>query len=83
MHLKNKKILVTGALGFIGRSLLEALIEQNCEAELYGIDIKPFPSNAMHSNRTFATSNWISVIRSWCNPMSESTSSTESFIWQQ
>lgn len=46
MHLKNKKILVTGALGFIGRSLLEALIEQNCEAELYGIDIKPFPSNA-------------------------------------
>lgn len=46
MHLKNKKILVTGALGFIGRSLLEALIEQNCEAVLYGIDIKPFPSNA-------------------------------------
>ena len=46
MHLRNKKILVTGALGFIGRSLLEALIEQNCEAELYGIDIKPFPSNA-------------------------------------
>lgn len=46
MHLKNKKILVTGALGFIGRTLLETLIEQNCEAELYGIDIKPFPSNA-------------------------------------
>lgn len=46
MHLKNKKILVTGALGFIGRSLLEDLIEQNCEAELYGIDIKPLPENA-------------------------------------
>lgn len=46
MHLKNKKILVTGVLGFIGRSLLETLIEQKCEAELYGIDIKPFPSNA-------------------------------------
>lgn len=37
MHLKNKKILITGALGFIGRTLLETLIEQNCEAELYGI----------------------------------------------
>ncbi|MCR5124276.1 MAG: NAD(P)-dependent oxidoreductase [Treponema sp.] len=40
MCLKNKKILVTGALGFIGRTLLETLIEQNCGAELYGIDIK-------------------------------------------
>ncbi len=40
MCLKNKKILVTGALGFIGRTLLETLIEQECCSELYGIDIK-------------------------------------------
>lgn len=46
MSLKNKKILVTGALGFIGRTLLETLIEQDCGAELYGIDIKKFPENA-------------------------------------
>ena len=46
MSLKNKKILVTGALGFIGRTLLETLIEQDCGAELYGIDIKEFPKNA-------------------------------------
>lgn len=44
--LKNKKILITGALGFIGRTLSETLIEQNCGAELYGIDIKDFPKNA-------------------------------------
>lgn len=46
MYLKNKKILITGALGFIGRTLLETLIDQNCGAELYGIDIKQFPDNA-------------------------------------
>ena len=46
MYLNDKKILVTGALGFIGRTLLETLIEQKCEAKLYGIDIKDFPLSA-------------------------------------
>lgn len=46
MHLNGKKILVTGALGFIGRTLLETLAAQNCGAELYGIDIKDFPADA-------------------------------------
>ena len=46
MYLSNKKILVTGALGFIGRTLLETLIAQKCGAKLYGIDIKDLPSAA-------------------------------------
>ena len=46
MCLSNKKILVTGALGFIGRTLLETLIAQKCGAKLYGIDIKDLPSDA-------------------------------------
>ena len=46
MCLSNKKILVTGALGFIGRTLLETLIAQKCGAKLYGIDIKDLPSAA-------------------------------------
>lgn len=48
MYLSNKKILVTGALGFIGRTLLETLIAQKCGAMLYGIDIKDLPSDAKH-----------------------------------
>ncbi len=47
MCLKNKKILVTGALGFIGRTLLESLIDQGCGAKLYGIDIKKMPGDAV------------------------------------
>lgn len=46
MCLDNKKILVTGGLGFIGRSLLEKLIETQCGAKLYAIDIKDIPENA-------------------------------------
>lgn len=46
MCLKNKKILVTGGLGFIGRTLLEKLIEIQCGAKLYTIDIKEIPENA-------------------------------------
>ena len=46
MGMKDKKILVTGALGFIGRTLLETLAEQEAGMELYGIDIKKFPENA-------------------------------------
>ena len=46
MCLNNKKILVTGGLGFIGRSLLEKLIETQCGAKLYAIDIKDIPENA-------------------------------------
>lgn len=42
-----KKILVTGALGFIGRTLLETLIANGCEADLYGIDIKSMPDDAL------------------------------------
>lgn len=45
MGMKDKKILVTGALGFIGRTLLETLAEQETGIELYGIDIKKFPEN--------------------------------------
>lgn len=47
MCLKNKKILVTGALGFIGRTLLESLIDQGCGAQLYGIDIKKMSGDAV------------------------------------
>ena len=47
MCLKNKKILVTGALGFIGRTLLETLIGENCGAQFYGIDIKKMPDDAV------------------------------------
>ena len=46
MRIESKKILVTGALGFIGRTLLETLIEENYSAELYGIDIRSIPSEA-------------------------------------
>ncbi len=45
--LRGKKILVTGALGFIGRTLLETLIADDCGAELYGIDIKSMPDDAV------------------------------------
>ena len=51
MCLKNKKILVTGALGFIGRTLLESLIDQGCGAQLYGIDIKKMSSDAVKFRR--------------------------------
>ena len=43
---RGKKILVTGALGFIGRSLLETLVVNGCEAELPGIDIKEMATDA-------------------------------------
>ena len=46
MCMKDKKILVTGGLGFIGRTLLEALITKNCGAKLYAIDIKDMPKDA-------------------------------------
>ena len=35
MHLKNKKILVTGAEGFIGSHLVEALMEENCNIKAF------------------------------------------------
>lgn len=35
MHLKNKKILVTGADGFIGSHLVEALMEENCSVKAF------------------------------------------------
>ena len=34
------KILITGVLGFIGRSLAEKIISENLDIEIYGIDIK-------------------------------------------
>lgn len=43
---ENKKILVTGGLGFIGRTLLETLIKYNCGAKLYAIDLKQMPEDA-------------------------------------
>lgn len=46
-----KKILVTGALGFIGRTLIETLIHQNHEFDLYGIDIKEAPSDFTEFNQ--------------------------------
>ena len=44
--MKGKKILITGGLGFIGRTLLEALTIQNFGAKLYAIDIKDMPKDA-------------------------------------
>lgn len=41
----HKKILITGVLGFIGRTLAEQLLEYNPEIELFGIDIKNFPND--------------------------------------
>ena len=46
MCLKDKKILVTGGLGFIGRTLLETLINRNTSAKLFAIDIKEYPNGA-------------------------------------
>lgn len=43
--LSHKKILITGVLGFIGRTLAEQLLEYNPEIELFGIDIKNFPND--------------------------------------
>lgn len=34
------KILITGALGFIGRSLVEEILRRNLDCEIFGIDIK-------------------------------------------
>ncbi|MBR2888554.1 MAG: NAD(P)-dependent oxidoreductase, partial [Bacteroidales bacterium] len=42
----DKRILITGGLGFIGRTLLEALTIQNFGAKLYAIDIKDMPKDA-------------------------------------
>jgi nucleoside-diphosphate-sugar epimerase len=41
-----RKILITGALGFIGRSLIDHLISFDNDIEIYGIDIKDFPEDA-------------------------------------
>lgn len=35
MHLKNKKILVTGADGSIGSHLVEALLEEGCQVKAF------------------------------------------------
>jgi nucleoside-diphosphate-sugar epimerase len=40
------KILITGALGFIGRSLIDHLIETKNDFEIFAIDIKEFPEDA-------------------------------------
>jgi nucleoside-diphosphate-sugar epimerase len=40
------KILITGALGFIGRSLIDYLYSSDNDFEIYGIDIKEFPEDA-------------------------------------
>ena len=45
-----KKILITGALGFIGRTLLETLIYQHPEMEIFGIDIKEAPLEFLEQN---------------------------------
>lgn len=47
MCLKGKKILITGGLGFIGRTLTESLIFSGCGAELFAIDIKDMPDDAV------------------------------------
>jgi len=43
-----KKILITGALGFIGRSLIDHLISFDCDFDIHGIDIKDFPEDAAY-----------------------------------
>lgn len=35
MELKNKKVLVTGACGFIGSHLVERLLEENCNLKAF------------------------------------------------
>ena len=35
MHLRNKKVLVTGADGFIGSHLVEELIEHGCKVRAF------------------------------------------------
>lgn len=47
-----KKILITGALGFIGRTLLETLIYQHPEMEIFGIDIKEAPLEFLEQNKS-------------------------------
>jgi len=41
-----RKILITGALGFIGRSLIDHLIRFDNDLEIHGIDMKEFPEDA-------------------------------------
>jgi nucleoside-diphosphate-sugar epimerase len=43
-----RKILITGALGFIGRSLIDHLISFDNDFEIHGIDIKDFPEDATY-----------------------------------
>lgn len=40
------KILITGALGFIGRSLIDKIIRFENKFEIFAIDIKEFPKDA-------------------------------------
>ena len=39
MSLKNKKILVTGAAGFIGAAFVEKLLNEEVDLKVLGIDI--------------------------------------------
>ena len=43
--LSHKKILVTGCFGFIGRTLSEFLLKEIPEIELFGIDLKNYPTD--------------------------------------
>lgn len=43
--LNHKKILITGCFGFIGRTLAEFLLKEVPEIELFGIDLKNYPTD--------------------------------------
>ena len=45
------KILITGISGFIGRSLVKALVDQRYSFDIYGVDINPLEMDEAYKNK--------------------------------